>query len=203
MSAKLGENIAREWVEDVRRSELWGALQLIKSDPVAGSESLRGLAEGGSSLAMVYLGSFYRSGKYGLPLDPELAEYWLRRSAAKGSVEGAYGHAYHLLKTGRASLAFEEFERLGDRGYAPAFHAIGAQLYKGEFVERDLARALQYFLRAESMGHLVATIWASRLLLRGQMGLRGRLRGLTRLARSFGPLAKTIGDYPNSDRLRH
>jgi hypothetical protein len=41
--------------------------------------------------------------------------------------------------------AFEEYSRLGERGYSPAFYALGAHFYKGKVVERNLDRA----------GHLV------------------------------------------------
>lgn len=147
MSATLGENIAREWAKEARATELWDALQLSKSDPSAGVAILRELAEGRSPLAMMYLGSAYARGKYGLTADPQLAEHWLQRSAEAGSLEGAYGLVWHLTRTGRTDAAIQQYERLGERGYPAAFYALGALFYNGKLVERDLARAYGYFSR--------------------------------------------------------
>jgi TPR repeat protein len=202
MASRLGENIAREWSEEDHARELWDALQLRKSDPIAGTEELRLLAEGGSRLAMVYLGAAYRDGKDGLALNLERGEHWLRRSADAGSIEGAYGLAHHFLKTGRVHAALEVYERVGDRGYSPAFYALGAHLYKGDFGEADTSRALKYFLKAEAMDHFGGAIWVSRILLRGELGLRGRIRGFARLVALFPRLVKTLYTYPESDRLR-
>jgi TPR repeat protein len=202
MSEKLGENIAREWAKEAQAQALWDALQLRKSNPAAGSECLRRLAEDGSSLAMVYLGAAYRAGKYGISSDPQLAEYWLRRSAADGSIEGAYGLAYHLIHTGRLKEAIDQYSDLGERGYSPAFYALGAHFYKGAYVQRDSAIALDHFRRGEALGHLYAAVWACRVLMSEEVGWRERLHATAKWVGLQIPVLQLTWTFPDSDRLR-
>jgi TPR repeat protein len=200
--AKLGENIEREWREESRASELWDALQLVKTDPAAGVDTLEQLAYNGSCLAKMYLGEIHLKGEHGVPPDREVGERWLRQSAEDGSIEGAYGLAWHLLRTGRVDEAFGQYSGLGERGYSPAFYALGAHFYKGEVVERSLDKALHFFLRGAALGHLHAAVWASRVLMRREMGFRKQCRGFADWITLLRPLLQTAWSYPNSDRLR-
>jgi TPR repeat protein len=199
---KLGENIAREWGGESQAPELWDALQLVKTAPPAGIEMLEQLANNGSCLAKVYLGDILIKGKHGVPEDRAAGESWLKRSADEGSVEGAYGLAWHFLNSGHTDAALTEYDRLADLGYPPALYALGALYYKGRVVERDLPKALHYFLRGEAVGHFYAANWAYRILMRGELGLRARFRGLAKMFVMFGPFLRTVLNYPNSDRLR-
>src|SRR5690348_6064851 len=112
----LGENLSREWDEDPRSAELWDALELAKSDTDPSVEALTRLAEDGSPLAMMYLGSAYVAGKYGLQKDRDVGEYWLVRSAAAGSIEAAHRLAVELLETGNPGEGMAEFRRLAEMG---------------------------------------------------------------------------------------
>ena len=91
MTRKLGENIQREWDSDLLACEVWDALQLFNSDPPAAFAGLTELAEGGSALAMLYLGAAYFRGRGGTVPDAKLGEYWTERSARAGSIEAAFG----------------------------------------------------------------------------------------------------------------
>ena len=200
--SKLGENIAREWSEEPRGQELWEALQLIKSDPPAGLEKLTELAESGSTLAMGYLGNKYQRGRHGVPKDNDLCEYWLRRAATEGSIEGGYILAWHLVESDRTDAAIEEFQRLADRDYSPALYSLG-RLYSGRYgVERDLKKALSYFSSAEEKGHLYASHQISQILMRESTNPLSWLRGLSKWMVKMIPYIKTSAEYPKSDRLR-
>jgi TPR repeat protein len=200
--AKLGENIAREWREESRASELWDALQLVKTDSAAGVQTLEQLAHTGSGLAKMYLGDIHLKGKHGIPADRAVGERWLRQSAVEGSIEGAYGLAWHLLNAGQVDEAFEHYMRLGERGYSPAFYALGAHFYKGEVVECSLEKAHHFFVRGAALGHLYAAVWASRVLMRRESGFRKQCREFATWIALFKPLLQTVWSYPNSDRLR-
>lgn len=199
---RLGENISREWSSDPHPHKLLNALQLIKSDVPAGVEMLSKLAENGSSLAMMYLGDAYMKGKYGMRKDDDLGEYWLRRSAAGGSIEGAYILAWHLLRSGRTDEALAEYRRLSDLGYSPAQFVLGWQYYKGPAVQRDLPNAMYYLELADKSGHLHAGHWICHILMREHMGPLAWLRGLFKKMRLTIPFVRTMVSYPNSDRLR-
>lgn len=202
MQSKLGENIAREWSEEPHAPELWDALQLVKSDPAAGIEALEHLAENGSSLAMMYLGDIYLKGKHSVPKSGDLGEAWLKRSARRGSIEGAYGLAWHLRSSDRPSAALAEYERLADLKYPPALFALGREYYKGELVERDLDKALFYFRLAEQQGHLYAAHQISHILMRENMSPFSWLHGVAKWIAMIIPFVRTNVNYPTSDRLR-
>ncbi|MBC2667025.1 sel1 repeat family protein [Novosphingobium flavum] len=200
--AKLGENIAREWSEEPQAPALWKALQLVKCDPHTGIEALELLASDGSCLAKMYLGNMYLSGKHGVRQNLDVGEYWLRRSAEEGSIEGAYGLAWHLLNIGQTDAALAEYDRLSDLGYPPALYILGVHFYNGEIVERNLSKALQYFLRGEAKGHFFAAKWACRLQIRGEMGLCARFLSLAKMLALTPSFLRTVLTYPNSERLR-
>lgn len=202
MGPKLGENIAREWSEEPRAPELWDALQLVKSDPAAGIEKLEQLANIGSCLAKMYLGDIRLNGKHGVPEDRAAGEYWLRRSTEEGSIEGGYGLAWHLINAEQTDAGLKVYERLAELGYPPALYALGVYYYRGEVVERSVAKALNYFLRGEAMGHFYAAKWACHILIRGEMGACARFRGFAKMLFLFLPFLRTVVNYPNSDRLR-
>jgi TPR repeat protein len=202
MKQRLGENLSREWNADPHAPELWDSLQLIKSEPAAGLQMLSQLAEDGSSLAMMYLGEVYLHGRYDIGRDERLGEYWLRRSAEGGSLEGAFGLAWHLLNSGKSSEAFAEYRRLSELKYSPAQFALGWQYCSGIVVERDLVKALAYFRLAEEQGHLQAANQICRILMRPEMGPVSWLRGLIKKIALAIPFIKLAVNYPSSDRLR-
>ncbi|MEO6388811.1 MAG: tetratricopeptide repeat protein [Croceibacterium sp.] len=201
-TAKLGENIAREWSEDAQATELRDALQIVATDAPSGLKMLEKLAANGSSLAKVYLGNIHLRGKHGVPEDGELGESWLRRSAEEGSIEGAYGLASCLLCSGRTDAAITKYQRLADLKYSPALFVLGWQYYRGEGVETNLEKSLFYFKLAEAEGHFHAAHWISHIYMRSNMGLLAWLRGLTKKIVLTIPFVRATVSYPSSDRLR-
>lgn len=201
-ASKLGENLTREWSEEPRAAELWDALKLIESQSWAGIELLEQFAESGSSLAMMYLGDVYLNARYGVCEDRDLGEYWLRRSADAGSIEGAYELAWHFLNSGKSDAALAEYLRLADLKYSPALFVLGWQYYKGTLVERNVEKALDYFRLAEQKGHLHAAHWSSHILMRKQMGPVSWMRGVAKRIALIIPFVRTWVNYPKSDLLR-
>lgn len=199
---KMGENISQEWEKEDLASELRGALQLIRSDAPVGLEKLNNLAKNGSSLAMMYLGDVYLRGRYGIPTDITLAEGWLRNSACKGSVEGAYVLAWHYLESDRVDEALVEYSRLSNRQYSPATFVLGWLYYSGTKINRDIEKSLNYFKLADKQGHLLAGRWMSHLLMKNRMGSLSWLRGLQKKIVLTIPFIKQSVNFPNSDRLR-
>lgn len=199
---KTGENLSREWSEETQGPELWDALDLLKSDAPAAVDILREMAESGSPLAMLYLGAVHLNGKHGVPKDADLGEMFLRRSSEAGSIEAGYGLGWYFEQSGRPDAALKEYERLADRGSAPAFFIVGMHHHKGMVVERNRAKALKYFLSGEAKGHFYAASWAYRILILGENGLWSRFYGLAKFLALLPPFVKTQWTYPNSDRLR-
>lgn len=199
---KLGENIAREWEQEPHAQELWAAFQLLKFNAVAGLSQFEVLAERGSSLAQMYLGSYRISGKYGVVKNREVGEYWLQCSAESGSIEAAYGLARTLMVARRIDEAKEYYEKIADVGYAPALFALGCLYYNGQFVERDDRRALAYLEKAERLGHLRAACCRCRILIGSNSRTMVRVGSLIRLIALMAMGVRLIISYPASDRLR-
>jgi TPR repeat protein len=202
MTGKLGENLAREWSEELHAAELWDALQLMKRDCVAGLATLSELADGGSGLSQMYLGNIYLRGKYGVRQNFILGEKFLKQSADSGSIEGAFGFAWHLTNSGRHHDAIDQYKKLSDIGYSPAQYVLGWKYLNGEGVQRDLERAMSYFVLAERGGHLHAANQICRILIRYRGDIISRLRGVLKKIKLAVPFIRTAINYPNSDRLR-
>jgi hypothetical protein len=200
MKTKIGENLSREWAHDPHAAELWDALHVVKSDPMPGVEVITRLAENGSSLAMKYLAGIYLLGRYGVQKDCKVGEYWLRRSATEGSIEGGFDLAGYLYDSRRKDEAVAEYHHLADLGYSPAQFRLGWEYYSGRNVEKDLEKSFFYFRMAEKEGHLYAAIQVSNMLMRTENGPISWLRGLAKRIKILIPLLITTD--PNSDRLR-
>lgn len=202
MTSNIGENLAREWASDSCRQELWDLVGLAESDPDSAVEEMNRLAQKGSILSMVFLGDAYLVGRWGVTKDPDLGEHWLRRSAAGGSIEGAYHLARHLLGRGDYEAALDEYRRLASYGFSPAAFVLGALHYKGEIVAKDVRKALEYFREAGRLGHLPSRHWISYILMNNDMGFISWLHGLAKRVSLVIPFVKTKVMYPESDCLR-
>jgi TPR repeat protein len=201
-NGRLGENIAREWEEEPRAQELWDAFQLLKFNSVAGLSQFEALAELGSRLAQMYLGSYRISGKYGVPKDRGIGEFWLKCSAERGSIEASYGLARTLMMAKRIDEAREYYEKIGALGYAPAFFALGSMYHTGRVVEKNTQRALAYLEKAERPGHLRAACYRCRILMGPNSRAFVRVGSMIRLIALMVKSARFAISYPASDRLR-
>ncbi|GEM_PF-1824013 len=199
----MGENLQREWDEDPLGDQLWNALCELTSAPSVGLESLTALAECGSPVAMLYLGDVHEYGQNGLPIDRDAAEYWFRKSAEAGSIEGRFQLANLLGSEKRSELALAEWEALSNLGFSPAIFYLGYCHYKGLLgLEVDYVAAHKYWRRAMRKGHLHAGIWLASSYENDGYGIVGKLRGFGIRLKSTLPMAWHYMRYPTSDRLR-
>ena len=202
MKSRLGENIANEWDNEQFSSELWDALQLCERDALAGSQDLERLSRQGSALSMMFLGHALMTGRYGLEHKLNEGEYWLKESIKRGSIEARYVLAKELQANDRGREAVEQFEQLVRLGYAPAMYILGWKYYIGEFVEKDLEKAYDYFSIAHASGHLFGTLWVARILSRHCKGPLSKVRSVLIRARHIFTFVYLFANYPESDRLR-
>lgn len=202
MSDRLGENIQREWDEDPRAPELWDALQLFEGEPTGVLARLTELAEGGSALAMVFLGCAYRTGRRGIAREPALGEQWLARSARAGSIEGRFMLACAYDNDERFGEAEAEMAKLAERGYSPAMFYLGWSHYKGRWGAQDLPQALQWLTMAQRAGHLQAGHWLSCIYRKDRLGLGKAIAGWWIWLRLLRPWISYLRKHPTSDRLR-
>jgi TPR repeat protein len=199
---KIGENIQREWDEDPDAPELWDALELFKTEPAKALATLTDLAERGSALAMMYLGSAYLSGRDGIETNPVLGQEWLVRSARHDSIEGGFGLACRYDSTGEFGKAEAELKMLAERGYSPAMFLLGYKYYKGSWGQQDMAEALHYLSNAEEAGNLIAGHWLSTIYRKENLGLGKKIVGSWKWLMLLRPWITYCVNYPTSDRLR-
>lgn len=197
-----GENLSREWDLDPQSDRLWDALQLTKRDPSAGLGDLSLLARQGSGLSMMYLGDIYLHGRYGIKRDPELAAKWLDAAAYAGSIEAAYIYAFHLWKIKRFEESLALYNIIAKENYAPAQFVLGWKYLHGDYVERDLTKALHFFHLADRQGHLIAGQWICHILMKEISSPTSWFRGFIKKIWLTIPFVKCKIFYPKSDRLR-
>ena len=199
---KLGENIAREWEEDPDAPLIWDALQLIKSDSMAGLDALMQLAKNGSALSMMYFGNVYLEGEYGVEVDVSVGERWLRSSADAGSIEGKYRLAKHLQFKKSWDDAEILYHDLAERKYSPAMYVLGQEYYLGENVESDIEKSIEYFEMAEAEGHVISAYSLAGIFMKERGDVVSWFRGVAKRIAICAPMARLITSYPNSDLLR-
>jgi TPR repeat protein len=201
MKARMGENIAREWQNEIFSDQLWNALQTLKIDRRDGINELTGLTNKGSVLAMVYLGSALIKDSREIPENAVLGENWLTRSAELGSIEGEFILAYHLVEAGSIDAGIQSYENLSHKGYAPAQFALGHRYFTGDRLPNDIDKALFYFRAATDNGHYPSKRYLARIMT-SQGGLRNKINGIFLRCQVFVSSFRTYLTYPNSDRVR-
>lgn len=202
MYDELGENLQREWNEDEFGTEIWDALQTLKGGHTSAILELKNLAERGSSLAMMYLGSAYINGRPNLAVNVKIGEAWLRQSACAGSIESKFGLAKHLLQTDRVEEAFSILESLSSSYYSPAAYVIGFEYFRGRLVERNISVAVEFLQFAEEIGHIRAKLMLSHIYMRSGLGVARFLQGVKKWVEAAVPMIIIGAKHSNSDRIR-
>ena len=159
------------------------AKAILKSDPRAGIEKMRLLAENGSPLAIYEMGRASVNG-IGTSRNLEEAEKWLRKLAEKKSVRGNYHLARLLLSQKRFHEAMEALRFSAARGFAPALLSLGKIYYFGWGVDRDVDRAVRYLEQASEGGSVFATRLLASVMLRTRTGLLARYRATELICKS-------------------
>lgn len=134
--------------------------------------ALKGLAEGGSTPAMLFLGRLYGNGT-GVPHDATEAAHWYKMAAVAGSTNGMllYGDS---LATGRPVRDVVEAERWirqsATAGNMGAVYRLGRMYRDGEGRPRDPLEAFNLFKQAADANYTPAMV-AIGLMLEGGSGI--------------------------------
>jgi len=202
MKQRMGENITREWKNDVRANEIWDALLLSKESGLQGIAALSNIAESGSSLATMYLGNMYLKGTDGISKNENLGENLLVRSSQNGSIEGSYILAFHYIETNKIDLGMKEYFHLSELNYFPAQFQLGYLYITGDKIERDIDRAIHYFRLASKNGHFPSRHWLCHILMKERSSFFCWILGFTMKVVFTIPFIYTSVTYANSDRMR-
>lgn len=117
-------------------------------------------------------------------------------------IEGAHRLAKYYYQISDYDRAKETFSELDELGFSPSTYLLGHIYYRGYGVDRDLLKAMDYWKKAEMMGHFHARHWRSFLLRNGEFGFFGRIQGYLSLLILLTSGVKCKLTRPDSDRLR-
>ena len=120
------------------------------------TERMRQLAEGGSLMAMVYWGDDVYNGRYHQRPNKEQAYRWWRIAADRHHPEAQYYMAfgYRSGECGATDpLLAMMYAKESEEGGFPRAHRLQGFLYRrGEFVEKDMEKAIACYQKAVNMG---------------------------------------------------
>ena len=158
--------------DDVRRARLQLAV-----NPVVALETLRRLAESGSSDAMYALGDAYLLENIS-SVDFEMALSWHKRAFEAGLLRSGYrlGRIFFEQKDYRSAI--EYWGNCSDQGNTEAMYNLSAMYYRGFGVNRDWKMSMYFAKRGMDLGSLSCKGQYGVLLLKGTSGIFNRLKGL-------------------------
>jgi TPR repeat protein len=144
MTTKMSEHLIDEWRNDPAADILYNTVSLLKFDASNALEKLKFLAESGSSLSMVYLGTIYLGGLYNVPKNVPLGEYWLSHAVESGSIEGAHVLATHFFYYSNDNIKAKHLlENLKAKNFSPAMYLLGQGYYSGWWGEKNVSEAVK------------------------------------------------------------
>jgi len=111
----------------------------------------RKAAEQGHAPAAYNLGLMYAQGEGAKP-DPEMAQRWFRLAADQGSVEAQVKLAEIAIGEEKYEDAFLWFNKAADQENAGATFNVGSLYYVGRGVQKDEAKATEYYRKAARLG---------------------------------------------------
>jgi TPR repeat protein len=123
----------------------------VKRDDKEAIKCYREAADRGHTHAMIALGRTYSWG-LGVPADQKTALEWFRKAIDRGNVNAMYDLAESRLLDKDVKDAVAWHEKAVQNGYADSACRLGSLYEAGEGVQKDLAKALQWYRRAVALG---------------------------------------------------
>lgn len=135
------------------------------------------LAELGDPECQVFAGWMRHEGLGG-DRDDERAFMWFEKAANLGSSAGAFYYGRLLGSTNRFVDALRWYGVSAAADYAPAAYWLGRMYVRGEGVEVDISKGVEYLERASRLGNLWAAQELSVLMISGKLGSWRVAKGL-------------------------
>lgn len=134
-------------------------------------------SEHGDSTAMFNLATSYRDGDFG---EKDTAQwiYWVERSIDNGNAEAMEAYAIYLLENGEEERSRELFEKAAENGNASAMCSLGTRFFNGDFGEKDVAKAIEWWMKAaehENGGYSIAMVNLGTIYYDGDEGVEKNL----------------------------
>jgi uncharacterized protein len=189
------------WNNEPDMDELRRLHALLSANPSQALVGLRGLAERGSLMSMIYVANAHSKG-IGTDVNPRQAEEWYRRAIVGGSVLASYELGRNFLEKKDFRGAQEMFSAGTEKVYPPSMHMLALMHLRGQGVPVDLTKARNLLEMAVAQGHVFSKRNLGLLLMKGRFGIRQFFRGILLLLASAKDVLITAARDPLSDRLR-
>jgi TPR repeat protein len=178
------------------------AYATLETDPKRALVQLRSLADSGSAMSMLYLGSAYRDGN-GTSVDLREAEQWFLRARAAGLVRAGYNLGRLYLDEKCFVVAREAFEIAASEGFVPAAHYLGKIYYLGWGVEKNAEKGKELLIQAADWGCVFAKGMLAYDLIHNGKSLLATAKGVLIKCSCYIDLFKILATEGfTSDRLR-
>lgn len=190
-----------DWSREPNLRQLKQAYENWKAHRPGAIGQLEWLAANESAVAMLCLGDAHRLGR-GAERNIATAEKWYRRAAEAGSPRGHFqlGHMYLLqggILEGRRELEIAHAE-----GYVPATRVLAQSYLVSKTDNQDRAKARHLFEFAAMRGSIYSESALAWMLIRGDRGLLGKLRGVYHLLHAlFSVWLVILTEGRKSERL--
>lgn len=168
-------------------------------------ESLKLCLEGaqlGNIKCQRLLGWMYYTGN-GCQQDLGKAFEWFSKAAESGDIEANFGIASIYYCQESYAKSFDKYRKTAELGFAPAMFRVGMMYKQGLGIDRDLSLAREFYIKAAKHGNLVAERAYVGMLLAGQEGFGGRIKGFIRLIYVILKTLKAGFNDPHSQRFMY
>jgi len=149
-----------------------------------------------------FVGWMYFFGE-GVERDPVKAFDWFKRAAANGDREAKFGAGRVQLLLKNDTAAFDWFSQACKEGFVPGCFRVGWMLRDGRGCQQSLSKSLDVLRKAYQSGHLPAGRAMAILLIRGQGGLVGRLKGACLMVKVLIEIVVLAIRDPKSQRFMY
>lgn len=124
-------------------------------------------AEDGSILAMVYFGDANYAGSWGMPVDKRKAYKWWKKAAEQGNPVAMYFMSYvygwdDAVEKDKG-IALMYALNSSEYKFPRAFRALGFLYEDGDFVEKNLNKAVEYYNKAIEYGDKLSICYLGRI----------------------------------------
>lgn len=151
----------------LRAKEILSEYQKPEEEKAKQVKVLEQLWDAGFTVAAHQLGRCWRDGRGVLP-DDEQAELWFRRVAESGHDFSQYALGKLLQNQKRMDEAVSWYKKAAEQGNQYAAYQLGKLYLQGEYVSKDVSKALEYLANSAERGNQYAQYTLGKLYLMGE-----------------------------------
>lgn len=158
------------------------------------------LAANGSSSSQRFIGWMYFLGE-GVAKDKEKSLYWFKKAAAVGDLEAQFGLGRLYSSIGDNQSAIYWYQKSSSEGFLPSTYHVAKMNLEGTIDNADKDKAMNLFGFAAKRGHIRSTKEYATLLINGNQGVLGKLKGAYVYIKLLITVIVLAFKEPNSDRF--